>query len=62
MVFQKYSFRKCKKLLKYHIYKIIDEPTRRAFVSDDFKQLVEESNLTGFIFKLVWDGNEEGVL
>lgn len=38
-----------------HIFKIIDEPTRRPFVSDEFKRRVEESGLTGFKFELVWD-------
>ncbi|MBQ7004627.1 MAG: hypothetical protein IJN11_01595 [Oscillospiraceae bacterium] len=59
MAFQKYSFRECEELEKYHIFKIIDEPTRRAFVSDEFKQTVENSNLTGFIFKLIWDNAQE---
>lgn len=59
MAFQKYAFRSCKELLNNNIFKIIDEPTRRAFVSDIFKQTVEKNNLSGFKFKLVWDSERE---
>lgn len=58
MQFQKYSFRICDDLLKNDIFKIIDEPRRRPFVSDRFKQTVERNNLTGFKFQLVWDSEE----
>lgn len=40
-----------------HIFKIVDEPNRRPFVSDEFKKRVESSNLTGFKFELAWDSN-----
>ena len=55
MLFQKYAFKSEEELRGHHIFKIIDEPTRRAFVSDEFKKCVEDNKLTGFIFKLVWD-------
>jgi hypothetical protein len=38
-----------------HIFKIIDEPLRRPFVSDEFRQRVIDYNLKGFKFELVWD-------
>lgn len=54
MLFTKYSF--IPDLIREkHIFKIIDEPGRRPFVSDKFKQLVEENGLLGFEFDLVWD-------
>lgn len=59
MVFQKYAFRECEELTKTNIFKIKDEPTRWAFVSDEFKKLVEENNLKGFVFQLVWDSDEK---
>ena len=40
---------------KNPVVKIIDEPRRNSFVTDRFKQLVEENKLTGFVFKEVWD-------
>lgn len=55
MAFQKYAFRTCEELLNNNIFKIIDEPTRRVFVSDIFKETVEKNNLSGFKFKLVWE-------
>lgn len=42
MAFQKYSFRMCDALIKCNIFKITDEPTRRAFVSDRFKAAIEK--------------------
>lgn len=58
MMFEKYAFKKCKELMNHHIFKIVDEPLRWAFVSDEFKRVVEENELTGFIFELVWDSEE----
>ena len=58
MSFKKYVF-KSDKIKDVPIFKIIDEPTRWAFVSDKFKQTVEENNLEGFDFELVWDSEEE---
>lgn len=59
MAFQKYAFRSCKELINTNIFKIVDEPTRRAFVSDIFKQTVEKNNLLGFKFKLVWEDGQQ---
>ncbi len=53
MLFTKYHF--IESVVKgKHIFKIIDEPARRPFVSDEFKKRVEENNLIGFKFELVW--------
>lgn len=59
MAFQKYAFKECDELKNNHIFKIVEEPRRRAFVSEKFKETVEENNLTGFKFKLVWDSEQE---
>ena len=59
MVFEKYAFRICNELNNNNIFKIVDEPSRWEFVSDRFKQIVEENHLSGFKFKLVWDSEEE---
>lgn len=58
MAFKKYAFLQSQELIQHNIFKIIDEPTRRAFVSDKFKKVVEENGLTGFKFKMVWDSEE----
>ena len=58
MAFQKYSFRMCDALNKCNIFKITDEPTRRAFVSDRFKAAIEKNGLKGFSLRLVWDNGE----
>lgn len=58
MAFQKYSFRVCDALNRCNIFKIIDEPTRKAFVSDRVKVAIEENNLKGFSLRLVWDNEE----
>ncbi len=60
MMFEKYAFRMCDELKNYHIFKIVDEPLQWAFVSDEFKRVVEENGFTGFIFELVWDSEESG--
>lgn len=60
MAFQKYSFRMCEALNSCNIFKIIDEPTRRAFVSDQVKAAIEENALKGFSLRLVWDNGENG--
>ena len=54
MVFEKYSFIP-ERIINRHIFKIIDEKRRFAFVSDEFKEAVETNNLKGFIFDLVWE-------
>ena len=37
---------------------VFDEPRREPFVSEAFKDLVEQNNLTGFKFELVWDSEQ----
>jgi hypothetical protein len=58
MRFIKYSFKE--HILKdKHIFKIVDEPRRRPFVSDVFRRKVLDEGLEGFYFKLVWDSEVE---
>ncbi|WP_139796394.1 imm11 family protein [Sporomusa malonica] len=58
MLFNKYAFKpECVK--GKHIFKIIDEPVRRPFVSDEFRNSVLENGLVGFKFELVWDSESE---
>lgn len=59
MAFKKYAFVQNHVLMHHNIFKIVDEPTRRAYVSDKFKRVVEDNELTGFKFKLVWDSEEQ---
>ena len=40
-----------------HIFKIVDEPLRKPFVSDEFRQRVLGNNLKGFKFELVWESD-----
>jgi hypothetical protein len=58
LAFRKYIFRICDDLLNNDIFKLVDEPRRAPFVSDRFKKYVEDNNLTGFEFELVWDSDE----
>lgn len=58
MAFKKYAFVISPELLKHNIFKITDESTRRAFVSDRFKKMVEENGLVGFKFRLVWESDD----
>ena len=58
MLFTKYAFRMCDEIKQHHIFKIIDEPRRGAFVSEEFKEMVEKNRLTGFKFELVWDSEQ----
>ena len=57
MLFNKYAFRK-KVVKNYNIFKIIDEKRRYAFVSDQFKEVIERNGFKGLKFKLVWDSEE----
>lgn len=41
------------------LFKLKDEPLKRPFVSDKFRKRVLDSNLTGFIFELAWDSEQE---
>ena len=58
MAFEKYVFLPTV-IEDVSMFKILDEKTRYAFVSDEFKQTVEKNNLLGFKFKLVWDSENE---
>ena len=60
MKFNKYAFKQSEALQKSNIFKIIDAPKDRAFVSDLFKKTVEMNGLTGFIFQEVWDSDQSG--
>ena len=54
MRFIKYSF--IESIIKNHnIFKIKDEPLKRPFVSDEFKNIVQSSGLIGFKFELAWE-------
>ena len=55
MYFKKYAFRDTNELHQHNIFKLIDEPKRASFVTEKFKNSVEENYLTGFVFELVWD-------
>lgn len=57
MLFTKYAF-KTEIIMKENIFKIIEQPLSSFFVSDEFKRLVEKNNLTGFLFELAWDSEE----
>ena len=56
--FKKYSFIE-KKLIGENIFKIKDELLAAPFVSDEFKNIVDFNNLTGFKFRLVWDSKDD---
>ena len=58
MLFDKYVFIE-EKVANIPIFKIVDEKRRDGFVSDEFKRIVEENNLRGFKFILVWDNEAE---
>ena len=53
MRFQEYSFI-ASEIGRHHIFKLIDEPVRRPFVSDDFRSMWLKSGLSGALFELVW--------
>ncbi len=57
MVIKDYAFIKNVELMQHNIFKLAEEPVRRPFVSDVFKNTVEQNGLTGFDFKLVWTDN-----
>lgn len=58
MAFKKYVF-SADIIKDVSLFKITDERTRYAFVSDEFKNIVETNKLSGFKFKLVWDSEHE---
>lgn len=57
MRFKKYAFIESA-IVGNEIFKIKDEPLKRPFVTTKFKDIVENSNLTGFKFELVWSSDE----
>lgn len=58
MAFQKYVF--LPEIVRdTPIFKISDEKTRYAFVSDIFRETVIKFNLSGFKFELVWDSEQK---
>lgn len=58
MRFEKYAF-SLDKVKGEHIFKIIDEPRKAPFVSDEFRNKVIQEGLTGFLFTEVWDSETE---
>lgn len=57
MKFTNYVFKK-DKIEGVDIFKIKDEPLKRPFVTDRFRQRVIDNSLTGFKFELVWDSEQ----
>lgn len=57
MRFKKYEFKE-QIVAGKHIFKIVDEPLRRPFVSDEFRKRVIDCKLDGFKFDLVWDSDK----
>lgn len=55
MKFSKYVFDRNKIKNCGDIFKLFDEPLKRPFVSDNFRNKVIENNLVGFKFELAWD-------
>ena len=58
MMFEKYAFIP-EKVKGFPIFKIVDEARSSAFVSDDFKRIVDDNRLKGFRLMLVWDSEEQ---
>ncbi len=58
MRFKKYAFIESK-IRGLDLFKIKDEPRRKPFVSDEFKNAVEAAGLEGFEFILAWDSEAE---
>lgn len=58
MRFEKYEFIE-EIVVGKHIFRLKDEPLKRPFVSDEFRNKIVESGLTGFIFDLVWDSESK---
>ena len=58
MRFTKYVFEE-EKIKGVNLFKIKDEPLKRPFVSDEFRNRVITNNLTGFKFELAWDSEQK---
>ena len=54
MRFQKFAFYE-EKLKGNYIFKLIEHPKSAIYVTDEFRQRVVDSGVTGFDFDLVWD-------
>lgn len=61
MAIKKYVFNKTDELLKHDFFKLADEPLGYPFVTERFKKAVEDNNLEGFDFELVWDSYDTDV-
>lgn len=57
MRFTKYVFDEFK-IDGLNILKIKDEPLKRPFVSENFKNKIIDNNLVGFKFELAWDSEQ----
>lgn len=57
MRFTKYVFDEVK-IDGLNIFKIKDEPLKRPFVSENFKNKIIDNNLVGFKFELAWDSEQ----
>ena len=57
MLIEEYVFIEAK-VKDVPIFKIVDERTRYDFVSESFKEIVEENELKGFKLELVWDSED----
>lgn len=57
MKFEKYVFIK-EKIEGMNLFKIKDEPLKRPFVSEKFREKVIDNNLIGFKFELAWDSEQ----
>ena len=58
MKFNKISF-KDSIIQGKNIFKIVDLKRSLIFVSEEFKRIVEENGLEGFLFELAWDSSAE---
>lgn len=58
MRFTEYAFDP-EKICEKNIFKICEEPLKRPFVSDEFRNKILNSQLSGFKFELVWETSYE---
>lgn len=54
MAFKKYVFKE-ESIKGYNIFKIIDQPRGDIFVSEEFKNLIDNNLLEGFMLELVYE-------
>lgn len=60
MAFSKYVFLE-DVVADASIFKLKDDRSGYSFVSEKFKQIVEENKLSGFKLELVWDSEQESL-